>query len=406
MPSKAMADQKPHTAVAIVGGGMVGMALALSLALNKISSVLIESSDIKNDEDEQFDDRTLVINPASQVFWKKIGLWSAIEAHTTCINTVHVSNQGRFGVVHFDKDELNVSQLGHVIAAKKLASLLLDHVKQSNYIQCIQPAKLLGFEQSKDQVTLTVENDNSQMQLSAQLMVGADGVQSSIRKQLKLETSVKSYQRKAIICNITTDQKHNNRAFERLTREGPMALLPFTNEEGQNRFGFVWSMNQTDADQLLHADDDAYLKLAQQRFGYRAGVFQKLGRRSQYPLFQIKVPVQYADRVVLMGNAAHAVSPVSAQGLNLAVRGIDRLTQVLTSYHHKDKDLGQLEVLKTYQQASKDDQSRTLNYTDDLMTWFKIDETIVNAIRSLGMVAINANATLKQNLYNTAGGLK
>ena len=395
-----------NTEVAIVGGGLVGMALALSLAQQNIASVLIEAQDNTTDDEAQFDDRTLVINPASQRFWDDLGLWSAIEASTTQINHVHVSNKGQFGVVKFDKDELEVPQLGHVIAAKKLANELHQTVKQQPLITWLQPAKLLGFEQHENQVQMTVEQAGQSQSVNAQLMVGADGVQSPIRKQLKLSTAVKSYQRTAVVCNITTSQKHQHRAFERLTQHGPMALLPFSNGTGNNRFGFVWSMPTTDAEHLLHADEASFIQQAQQQFGYRAGEFLHLGRRSSYPIYQIKVPIQHSHRVVLMGNAAHAVSPVSAQGLNLAVRGISRLSVQLQLAKQQKLDLGEESVLNTYQLASKEDQQRTLNYTDDLMTWFQIDEPFINTMRSLGLVAINANLNLKKMLFNTAGGLR
>ncbi len=395
-----MPEVELKTEVAVVGGGMVGMALALSLAQNQIESVLLEASEVITDHSEQFDDRTLVINPASKVFWDSLGLWLEIEPHTTPINHVHVSNQGHFGMVQFDKDEMEVPQLGHVIAAKSLANILLQAVRKQNLINCLQPASLESFEQHDADVILNVKHHEQQLKVRAQLMVGADGVQSAIRSQLNLQTSVKSYQRKAIICNITTDQRHQNRAFERLTTQGPMALLPF-----KNRFGFVWSVQAQKADELLTADDSTFIEQAQQGFGYRAGSFQQIGRRSSYPLFQIKVPQQYKHRVVLMGNAAHAVSPVSAQGLNLAVRGVSRLSQLLTDYKNKGVDIGSTQVLSVYQDSSEADQNRTLNYTDDLMTWFKIDEPIVNTIRSLGLVAVNAKLELKKKLYQTAGGL-
>lgn len=395
-----------NTDVAIVGGGLVGMALALSLAQKNIASVLIEAQANTVDDEEQFDDRTLVINPASQRFWHDLGLWSAIEGSTTQINQVHVSNQGQFGVVQFDHNEFGVPQLGHVIAAKILAHTLREAVEQQGLITSLQPAKLLGFEQLDSQVQMTVEQADQAKLVNAQLMVGADGVQSPIRKQLKLNTAVKSYQRTAIVCNITTSQKHQHRAFERLTQHGPMALLPFSNGTGNNRFGFVWSMPTTDAEHLLQADEASFIQQAQQQFGYRAGEFQQIGRRSSYPIYQIKVPMQHAQRVVLMGNAAHAVSPVSAQGLNLAVRGIARLSEQLQQAQQQKLDLGDVSVLKAYQLASDADQQRTLNYTDDLMTWFKIDEPFINSMRSLGLVAINANLNLKKMLFNTAGGLR
>ncbi len=406
MPSRVMLNSELNAEVAIVGGGMVGMALALSLAQHDINSVLLEAMPASDDFSEQFDDRTLVINPASKLFWQDLGLWSEIEPHTTPINHVHVSNQGRFGLVQFDKDELKVSQLGHVVAAKTLAKLLFDAVKRQKMIDFLQPAQLHEFQQTDRHVNLSVANGDSVKTMAAQLMVGADGVQSPIRTQLKLATEVKSYDRTALVCNLITSQKHQNRAFERLTNHGPMALLPFTNRSGHSRFGFVWSMQTDQAEELLAVDDDIFIEQAQQQFGYRAGEFQQISRRSSYPIYQIKVPVQHAHRTILMGNAAHAVSPVSAQGLNLAVRGIARLSEQLRLAKKQGQDLGDHSVLLAYQEASKQDQQRTLDYTDDLMTWFKIDEPLVNTCRSIGLVAINANLALKKMLFNTAGGLR
>ncbi len=394
------------TEVVIVGGGLVGMALALSLAQQDIAVVLLEAQQVDSNTEVQFDDRTLVINPSSQLFWQALGLWSEVQPHVTSIDHVHVSNQGHFGVVQFTKDELDVPQLGHVVAAKTLANVLLKAVQQQPLIDHMQPAKLLEFAATEQHINLTVERTNEHqvaetVAVTAQLMVGADGVQSAIRQQLKLATAIKSYQRSAIVCNITTSQRHHNHAFERLTAYGPMALLPFN-----NRFGFVWSMPTAQAAAMLAADEPTFIQQAQQQFGYRAGEFQQLGRRSSYPIYQIKVPVQHAKRVVLMGNAAHAVSPVSAQGLNLAVRGIKRLSAQLQMAKAQGQCLGSESVLQAYQQASDADQQRTLNYTDDLMTWFQIDEPLVNACRSMGLVAVNASLSLKKALFKTAGGLR
>lgn len=391
-----------ETEVVIVGGGLVGMAMALSLAQENISSLLIEAQDTSNlTTESHFDDRTLVINPASLKFWQALKLWSLIEPHSTVINQVHVSNQGHFGMVNFDKNELKVPQLGHVVAAKTLAFVLDQQVRSSALITYSQPAELKCFDQHDEHIECEMMQAGKSIQVLAKLMVAADGVQSDIRKQLGLTTAVKSYQRTAIVANLTTSSNHANKAYERLTQEGPMALLPFN-----NRYGLVWSMNNEQAKSLLTADDSSFKAQAQQAFGYRAGSFMEIGRRSSYPLYQIKVPKQHADRVVLMGNAAHAVSPVSAQGLNLAVRGIKRLVSILSQNKKQSIDLGLHEVLAQYQKASQDDQQRTLDYTDDLMTWFQIDEPFINAMRSLGLVAINASLSLKKSLYETAGGLK
>jgi len=401
-----MAEQAPNQQadVAIVGGGMVGMALALSLAAHGMASVMLESQALAESTDQDpscIDERTLVINPASQNFWQNLGVWSAMEPHTTPIQNVHVSNQGQFGMVRFDHKELQVPQLGHVIAAQKMADILQQQVQQTALVTVIQPAELTAFKTNDSWVELDYQSQGKQHKFQAALMVGADGVQSGIRKQLQLATEIKSYEKTAIICGLKTSQHHHNRAFERLTQHGPMALLPHA-----DRFGLVWSMPTADSASSLALDDEAFMAAAQQQFGYRAGEFLQVGRRSSYPLYQIKVPKQHSQRVLLMGNAAHAVSPVSAQGLNLAVRGIRRLVNILSKQHQQGLDLGSDAVLSVYQAASDEDQHRTLNYTDDLMTWFKIDEPLVNLGRSFGLLTIDANPALKRWLYQTAGGLR
>ena len=396
-----MPDTPIKTEVVIVGGGLVGMAVALSLAQQDIHSVLIEAKSPDLSAHPSFDDRTLVINPASQQFWQQLGVWSVVKNITTAINHVHVSNQGHLGVVRFDHAELGVEHLAHVIEAKALARALWDLVSKQQQITLLAPAALQSFTVSSSHVELSVASAEKSVTIQAQLMVAADGAKSQIRKKLMLDTETKSYQKTAIICNVQTTEKHDNRAFERLTQHGPMALLPFN-----DRYGFVWSMPTEQAQRMMAFDDDEFLVQAQRHFGYRKGQFIKVGQRSCYPLYRIKVAKQYAARVVLMGNAAHSVSPVSAQGLNLAVRGVERLVSVLSYFKPQNIDLGDVKVLAEYQQASEGDQQRTLNYTDDLMTWFAIDEPFVNGLRSLGLMAIDASLALKRKLFNTAGGLR
>lgn len=395
-----MPNTQIKTEVVIVGGGLVGMAMALSLAQQGIPNVLIESQCPDLSAHPSFDDRTLVVNPASQQFWQKLGVWSTVKSLTTAINHVHVSNQGHLGVVRFNHTELGVEHLAHVIEAKALAKVLWDLVTKQQHITLLAPATLENFTVNSNHVELTVAADESTT-IQAQLMVAADGAQSQVRKTLKLDTEIKSYQKTAVICNIQTTEKHDNWAYERLTQHGPMALLPFN-----DRYGFVWSMPTEQAKQLMTYDDDTFLAQAQHNFGFRKGQFIKLGQRSCYPLYRIQVAKQYAPRVVLIGNAAHSVSPVSAQGLNLAVRGVVRLVSVLSHNKSQEIDLGDVKVLAEYQQASEDDQQRTLSYTDDLMTWFAIDEPLVNGMRSLGLMAIDSNLALKRKIFNTAGGLR
>ncbi|MCF6299555.1 MAG: FAD-dependent oxidoreductase [Proteobacteria bacterium] len=388
--------------VVIIGGGLVGMAAALSLAKNGFTIALIEANLPKKNTHSSYDDRTLVVNPASVDFWQSIDTWESVAGHCSQINRVHVSNKNHFGTVVFDREELNVDFLAYVIEARELGLKLLDQLKAHRRIKFIAPADLSSFKLENNLVSIHYHQDDQENQIQAKLMIAADGAQSSIRQKLGLASTIKNYQKTAIVCNITPELNHNNCAYERLTQHGPVALLPFKDR----RCGFVWTVDATESANILSLSDEDFIKEAQQQFGYRLGVFKQAGKRSSYPLYQVSVPQQFKNQMLLMGNAAHSVSPISAQGLNLAVRGVARLSKTLQSCIENNIDIGSDQALLAYQNDSMNDQSTTLNYTDDLMTWFKIDQPIVNAFRSIGMCLIDNSQMAKEMLFNTAGGYR
>jgi len=388
--------------VAIVGGGMVGMAAAITLAKLDLSICLLEGIQAKKDTHPSYDDRTLVVNRASIQFWKNIGVWSSLKEDITPINKVHVSNKGHFGSVIFNAKALQVNVLAYIVEAKKLGFALQDKINTIDNIMTICPAKVTDLKTIDNEVNISYKINEEQCELTCQLMLAADGVKSSIRKKLDLETIIKSYERTAIICNITPELKHNNCAYERLTNSGPTALLPFV----QNRCGFVWTVEDTKANEILNLTDEEFLLQAQKQFGYRLGKFIKAGKRSSYPLYLVTVPKQVKSRVILLGNAAHSMSPVSAQGLNLAVRDVAMLSDIIEAAIDNKQDIGSCDTLNAYQKSIESDQSQTMNYTDDLMNWFKIKEPIVATVRSLGLVALDNNLNAKKTLFSRASGYR
>jgi 2-octaprenyl-6-methoxyphenol hydroxylase len=388
--------------VIIVGGGMVGMAAAIVMSKLNLKTCLLENTETENNQHPSYDDRTLVVNRASQCFWKNIGIWDSLKEQLIPIDKVHVSNKGHFGTVVFEKDDLKVSALAHIIEAKVLGMALKNKIETLDTIKVICPAQMQSFNSFDQALEVKYKIKGESHTISSQLMLAADGVQSTIRSQLNLETKVKSYQRTAIICNITPEYKHNNCAYERLTKTGPTAMLPFVN----NRCGFVWSVEEHSADGILELSDADFIKAAQKQFGYRLGSFMKVGRRSSYPLYLIEVPEQVKSRVILLGNAAHAMSPVSAQGLNLAVRDVAALNDVISQCLTNNDDLGSDKCLNLYQSSINKDQKQTMRYTDDLMGWFKIDESMVNTFRSAGLIAMDQLTPVKSELFTRASGYR
>lgn len=389
--------------ITIVGGGLVGLAAALSLATEHCSVHLLEAGEaqkIISRQHPSFDDRTLVVNPASRLFWQQLGVWPALAPHSTAINRVHVSQKGRFGSVRFDHEELQVDHLAHVIEAKELGRCLWQQVIQHPYITVSAPAELTGFSTAAQDVLVHYKVHSEEHSHRSRLLLAADGARSSVRRKMGLQTTTKNYHRTAIITNVTTEWPHQHCAFERLTDTGPMALLPF-----HDRLGLVWTLPEDQAQQMLSIDDVEFKNALQQAMGYRLGRINRIGQRSAYPLYRIDVPQQYKNRVLLLGNAAHTVSPVSAQGLNLGVRGVQRLSAVISKVQDNGQDIGSDVVLAEYQQQSRPDQKSILQYTDDLMTWFKIDQPVINGLRALGLLAVDSSVGLKRQFYQLAGGL-
>jgi len=395
-------NNKPDYDVIIVGGGMVGMAAALSLSQLNLTIALLESTTPTGDSHPSYDDRTLVVNQASVCFWKNIGIWQELNQNITPINKVHVSNKGHFGSVDFDKDEMNVNALAYIVEAKIIGFALKQACEEVDKITNITPALYNTMHNKDNCAEVEYSVDDEQHTISGTLVLAADGIQSGIRKQLGLETIIKSYKRTAIICNITPEYKHNNCAYERLTAKGPTAILPLV----ANRCGFVWTLEENKVQEILDLTDADFVTQAQQQFGYRLGKFIKAGKRSSYPLYLVTVPQQVKNRVILIGNAAHGMSPVSAQGLNLAVRDVARLFDVIQDKIQQGHDIGTDETLNTYQQAINKDQQQTMKYTDDLMSWFKIDEPIVTSLRSVGLFALNQSTYLKQELFHRVSGYR
>ena len=388
--------------VAIVGSGMVGMAVALGLADQGYQVIILESQDLMAAIDgSDADERTLVCNPAAQEFWQELNFWQHLDSLLTPIQQVHVSAKGHFGTVLFDAEDFSVEALGYVVPAQKMAAQLLKQTQAHSNIRYLQPVLYQSHQASSESVVIDYTKNGQLHQLSARLMIAADGARSPIRQSLGLKTQIKSYQKKAIVCQLSTEKPHQNCAYERLTSHGPMAILPTAN----NRCGFVWSVAEAEAEAILAFSDVEFIEQAQQHFGYRLGQFSRPGQRSAYPLYQIAVTKQYAERVLLMGNAAHTMSPVSAQGLNLAVRGVRRLLKVLNQIP-EGSDPGDANVLKAYQASSAHDQQQTLQYTDDLMRWFQNDGGLFSSVRSLGLLAIDNNTHLKKSLFLGAGGFR
>ena len=383
-----------NTDVIIVGGGLVGASMACALSGHGLSIAVIEAVPLRQYGQPSYDDRTLALSLASSRIFEAIGLWPGVTAGVTPILQINVSNQGHFGNARISARELGVPALGYVSEGRLIGQSVAQHLPQCTDVDWHCPAQVTAIECGADSVTVSVEGGQGFDALRGHLLIGADGVNSTVRETLGLSTVDHDYHQTAIIANVTPEKAHENRAFERFTGTGPLAVLPHVG----NRCGVVWTVASDTADAVMAMDEDTFLESLQQRFGYRLGALQHAGGRGAYPLKLSYASDQYAQRGVVIGNAAHAIHPISAQGFNLGLRDVAVLAELIVAAKREGEDIGALDLLARYQNWRRPDHERIIQYTDTLVRIFAQPWLPLRMLSGLGLAAFDLAQPLKRAL--------
>lgn len=397
--------------VIIVGGGMVGLSLALMLAKAKIRVKLLEAIRYPDYTDTEsvpyhssFDARNTALSRRSVQIYQKLGLWEALQQHATPILEVHITEQGSFGKARLKAEQENVESFGQVIENAWLGRVLLTQVRQQPLIELIDGVQVKALTQDIEQVYIEAEREGQELQLTSKLVIAADGRDSFSRQALGVGVDVHDYDQVAIVTAVQTSKPHRQVGFERFSPLGPLALLPLP---GEYRRSVVWPVKKgTEHEWLGEENDQHFLNALQQTYGDRAGKFEKTGKRFSYPLSQVLAHKQAVGRVVLMGNAAHTLHPVAGQGFNLCLRDADVLLRFLGSHLTVSDDLGEPEVLKAYEQARLTDQQRVIKFCDSVVRGFSNQNPVLKLLRNTGLIAFDIVPGIKPLVANYAMGLK
>ena len=298
-----------------------------------------------------------------------------------------VSDRGHFGKAHINCDEFAKPSLGYVVEVNPFGRALHLRLTQSN-ITLLCPDSVTAIEQTLHSNTLTLQSGE---QLNAALLVIADGAQSPTRNLLGLGFNTQPYEQGAIIANVEVAGGHNNHAFERFTQNGPMALLPMSN----NRYSLVWCMRQDQIEQHMALNEQDFISALQSAFGYRGGQFTKVGMRTSYPLVYGQVESLTAHRTVVIGNAAHAIHPIAGQGFNLGLRDVQVLSNLIANSQH---GLGSYAFTREYSQKRSDDIKTVMSLTDALVRLFSNSSRVLALGRSIGLFSMDLFPVLKAPL--------
>ena len=397
--------------VIIVGGGMVGLSLALMLAKASIAVKLLEAIKYPNYDDadlapyhSSFDARNSALSRRSVQIYQELGLWDALQVHATPIFEVNITEQGSFGKARLKAAQEKVENFGQVIENAWLGRVLLTEVKKQPLIELIDGVQVTSLKQNKDQVYIEALRQDQCLSLQTALLIAADGRDSFCRQALGIGASEHDYDQVAIVTTVQTSKPHQHIGFERFSALGPLALLPLP---GEYRRSVVWPVKKgTEHEWLGDENDQHFLDALQQTYGDRAGKFQKTGRRFSFPLSQVLAEKQAIGRVVLMGNAAHTIHPVAGQGFNLCMRDAYVLVRSLTEQLSKSDDIGEHTMLLAYEQARLSDQQRVIKFCDSVVRGFSHQNPMLKLIRNTGLIAFDMIPGVKPLVANYAMGLK
>ena len=391
------------TDIAIVGGGLNGAMMSLALAEAGFTVTLIDPQTLKSKQNPHFDGRSYSLAIASVRLMQALGLWEELAPNAQPILEIKVADGRAYSnpspyFLHFDHHEIEEGPMGHMVEDRHLRPLLqkrLQSVSQINY--------RAGLSVSEMTITDTHAELrlNTEETLTTRLVIGADGRQSQTAERAGIKRTGWRYGQTALVCALSHNIPHQGVACQYFMPPGPLAILPLTG----NRSSIVWTESDANAATIMAMDDTDYMAVLQPRIGDYLGKVELAGARYSYPL-NLTIAQNYVmPRLALVGDAAHGVHPIAGQGLNLGLRDIAALSEVLSDARLRGEDFSSLAVLLRYQEWRRFDTTALAVATDAVNKLFSNDNSFLRTLRDLGMGAINSLPALRRSFIREAAGL-
>ena len=397
--------------VVVVGGGLVGASFALNLAQQTNDSgysiLVVEAVDSKNfNQQLSFDSRSTALSFGSRSIFETMKLWSAINPRVEPIVEIQVSDRGYFGRTALSSAEQGVEALGYVIENRELGSVLGEAMQASSGVSLLAPATITQIKPCQSGMQLIVAHEEQLTELSAKLVVLADGGRSPICESLGIDQTKTDYGQHAVITNVAFEKPHLGVAFERFTESGPLAVLPLSDFQKSNRGSLVWTVSENSREELLSCDEETFRSRLTQYFGERLGRILQIGQRVAYPLSLTLAREQIRPGLVLLGNVAHTLHPVAGQGLNLALRDSAALVRQLVSAKEQGIAPGEIKILQAYLESQNQDQLESVLFTDQTVKLFSNNRWGHRVIRKLGLLGLELVPSVRSRFAQSAMGLK
>ena len=391
------------TDIIIVGGGLIGSALAIALSSIGFDVTVVDRQSNKLTKSQNFDGRAYALSHASIRMLKVLGIWNYFKENAQPILDIKVSD-GRVGegasdwFLHFDHQELEEGPMGHLIEDRYIREALKTDIEMSKQIKYIYNAEVISQNVKDTGVSLNLSDGQV---LRAQLLVGCDGRNSKIAHWSNISHVGWDYNQTALVCALSHEKQHFGVAHQFFNPAGPLAILPLKG----NKSSIVWTETKDRAKHINDMCDEDYLNALSPVIGNFLGSINLVGDRFSYPLGLSLADSFIAKRTVLVGDSAHGIHPLAGQGLNLGLKDIAALTEVLALAKRRGESFSSKQVLERYQKWRRFDTSAMAVATDSINKLFSNDNIILRSMRDIGLGSVNATPHLRRSFMRHAAGL-
>ncbi|WAT01150.1 FAD-dependent 2-octaprenylphenol hydroxylase [Rouxiella chamberiensis] len=387
--------------VVIAGGGMTGLALACSLQGSGLRIAVLET---RQPDDAPLPEipgvRVSAINAASERLLQHIGAWNAIIGQrANPYQGMEVWDRDSFGKIAFRSEEYGFSHLGHIIENQVIHRALWQRAEQLNEVEIFAPAKLKNVAWGENEAFINLEDGRM---LTARLVVGADGAHSWLRQHADIPLTFWDYRHHALVATIRTDEPHQSVARQVFHGEGILAFLPLADAHLSS---IVWSVSPEEAERLSALTDAEFNKILSSTFDLRLGVCEVVSERQTFPLTGRYARSFAAQRLALIGDAAHTVHPLAGQGVNLGFMDVAELASEIKRLQREGKDFGQYLYLRRFERKRKHSAAVMLAGMQGFRELFAGNNPAKKLLRDIGLTLADSLPGVKPQLLRQAMGL-
>jgi 2-octaprenyl-6-methoxyphenol hydroxylase len=381
----------------VVGGGLAGLSLGLACAGAGIEVAVVDREDPARTVGEAFDGRTTAIAYGSQQVLAGIGLWPEVAREAEPILEIRVADGDAPLFLHYDHRDIGDDPLGWIVENRVLRRGLLACIDRQPGLHHLAPAEVVSVERGTAGVTAVLAGGR---RIRAALCAAADGKDSPLRRAAGIGTLDWRYQQAGIVCTVRHERPHRGVAVEHFLPSGPFAILPMT----EQRSSIVWTERAALAPHFMTLGASEFAAEIAKRFGDYLGAVEPVGPRWCYPVSLMVAESFAAERLALVGEAAHVIHPIAGQGLNLGIRDLAVLAELVVDARRLGLDIGAPDLLARYERWRRVDTMTLAMVTDALNRLFSNDVAPLRLARDLGLAAVNRLPPLKRFLMRHAMG--